>query len=399
MKYRRNFYEIKSNDEIHKKIVEESKTVGYYSQPFQDISEIVNHSDSVSAKNIVLIGIGGSSLGARAIYNFLYPVKKLKKLKILDTVDPLRINQILKDIDLHNSHFVIVSKSGQTIEPLSIIQYLNSLVQLTSKNTTIISGAGSKLYNFGKSERMKVFSIPENVGGRFSVFSVAGLVPLSMIGVDIREILNGCRKVHQGFFDKGEYCDNIINKARFLVENKSRFRINVIFSYSSIFKGFNRWFTQIWAESLGKKNINNTRQGLTPVALLGPDDQHSFLQLIIDGVRDKTITFIKIENLKSEMIIPNSIISDDFESDLSNLSFNQLLNLQADATIQSIEMEKDIPCDVITISTVDEYNIATLMFRFQMLVSCIGAFLQINTYDQPGVENGKSILKKNLKNV
>lgn len=399
MKYRRNFYEIKSNDEIHKKIVEESQTVGYYSQPFQDISEIVNHSDSVSAKNIVLIGIGGSSLGARAIYNFLYPVKKLKKLKILDTVDPLRINQILKDIDLHNSHFVIVSKSGQTIEPLSIIQYLNSLVQLTSKNTTIISGAGSKLYNFGKSERMKVFSIPENVGGRFSVFSVAGLVPLSMIGVDIREILNGCRKVHQGFFDKGEYCDNIINKARFLVENKSRFRINVIFSYSSIFKGFNRWFTQIWAESLGKKNINNTRQGLTPVALLGPDDQHSFLQLIIDGVRDKTITFIKIENLKSEMIIPNSIISDDFESDLSNLSFNQLLNLQADATIQSIEMEKDIPCDVITISTVDEYNIATLMFRFQMLVSCIGAFLQINTYDQPGVENGKSILKKNLKNV
>ena len=399
MKYRRNFYEIKSNDEIHKKIFEESQTVGYYSQPFQDISEIVNHSDSVSAKDIVLIGIGGSSLGARAIYNFLYPVKKLKKLKILDTVDPLRINQILKDIDLHNSHFVIVSKSGQTIEPLSIIQYLNSLVQLTSKNTTIISGAGSKLYNFGKSERMKVFSIPENVGGRFSVFSVAGLVPLSMIGVDIREILNGCRKVHQGFFDKGEYCDNIINKARFLVENKSRFRINVIFSYSSIFKGFNRWFTQIWAESLGKKNINNTRQGLTPVALLGPDDQHSFLQLIIDGVRDKTITFIKIENLKSEMIIPNSIISDDFESDLSNLSFNQLLNLQADATIQSIEMEKDIPCDVITISTVDEYNIATLMFRFQMLVSCIGAFLQINTYDQPGVENGKSILKKNLKNV
>jgi len=246
---------------------------------------------------------------------------------------------------------------------------------------------------------MKVFSIPENVGGRFSVFSVAGLVPLSMIGVDIREILNGCRKVHQGFFDKGEYCDNIINKARFLVENKSRFRINVIFSYSSIFKGFNRWFTQIWAESLGKKNINNTRQGLTPVALLGPDDQHSFLQLIIDGVRDKTITFIKIENLKNDMIIPNSNIFDDSESNHSNLTFNQLLNLQADATIQSIEMEKDIPCDVITISTVDEYNIATLMFRFQMLVSCIGAFLQINTYDQPGVENGKSILKKNLKNV
>ncbi len=146
-----------------------------------------------------------------------------------------------------------------------------------------------------------------------------------------------------------------------------------------------------------KKNINNTRQALTPIALIGPVDQHSFLQLIIDGVRDKTVTFIKINDLKDTTIIPkkSSINLDKLGLDyVDGLSFNDLLNAQADATIKSVEEQKDIPCDVVTISTVDEYNIAKLMFSYQLLVSCIGAFLQINTYDQPGVEHGKINLAK-----
>jgi len=139
----------------------------------------------------------------------------------------------------------------------------------------------------------------------------------------------------------------------------------------------------------------------SPIALIGPVDQHSFLQLIIDGVRDKTVTFIKIDNLKDDTIVPrsaNSKFNDlDFEY-IEGLSFNELLNKQADATIKSVEEQKDIPCDVVTISTVDEYNIAKLMFSYQLMVSVIGQFLQINTYDQPGVEHGKTILKESLKN-
>jgi len=156
---------------------------------------------------------------------------------------------------------------------------------------------------------------------------------------------------------------------------------------------------QLWAESLGKVNINGTRQALTPVSLVGPVDQHSFLQLIIDGVRDKTITFVKISDLKDDTVIPNN---DKFQSldmnYLDGLRFNDLLNQQADATIKSIEEQKDIPCDVVTISTVDEYNIAKLMFIYQLMVSAIGSFLQINTYNQPGVEGGKSALIENLEN-
>jgi len=187
-----------------------------------------------------------------------------------------------------------------------------------------------------------------------------------------------------------------------LVENKTRFHTNVVFSYSSMLEGFNRWYVQLWAESLGKVNINGTRQGLTPIGLIGPVDQHSFLQLIMEGVRDKTVTFIKIGDLKDNSLIPANTKHKfdvlDFQY-VDNTSFNELLNKQADSTIQSIQEQDDIPCDVILIRTVDEFNIGSLMFTYQLLTSCIGVFLQINTYDQPGVENGKVILKSKLKNA
>ena len=153
----------------------------------------------------------------------------------------------------------------------------------------------------------------------------------------------------------------------------------------------------MWGESLGKININNTRQSLTPIGLIGPVDQHSFLQLIIEGVRDKTITFIKIDDFKDTTIIPTNTLDgfDDLDY-IDNLGFQALINKQADATIQSVKEQKDIPCDVITIRAVDEYNIAKLMFIYQLLTSCVGKFVQINTYNQPGVESGKIILKENL---
>jgi glucose-6-phosphate isomerase len=287
---------------------------------------------------------------------------------------------------------VIISKSGNTIETISLFKYLDSLVTIDSSNCTIISEAKSALTQFANDNNIKAFDLAENIGGRFSVFSVVGLVPLAMVGVDIDNLLNGCKRVADSFFGQADYYKPIIRKARFLVENKSRFNINVVFSYSSLLESFNKWYVQLWAESLGKVNINNTRQALTPIGLVGPVDQHSFLQMIMDGVRDKTVTFIKIDDLKDSSIIPK-INSNKFDNlglqYAEGFSFNEVLNMQADATIQSIQEQDDIPCDVVSIRTVDEYNIAKIMFSYQLLVSCIGQFLQINTYDQPGVEYGK----------
>ena len=398
MFYERNFYEIKSNEEIFKNLKKETKSVGYYSLPYQDISKIENYAASITCNNIYVIGIGGSSLGTKAIYKFLRTTKKFKKkLFFLDTIDPLRINYLLSLSEITDSHFLLISKSGTTIEPTSILKYLSSKVDITKLNSTIIAGKNTPLYLFSQKKEIQFFEIPEDVGGRFSVFSPVGLLPLAIIGVKIAELLKGCKLVHESFFNKEFYYDLIFEKARFLVENKNRFKINIIFSYSSVFQDFNRWFVQLWAESLGKKNINNTRQGLTPVSLVGPDDQHSFLQLIIEGVRDKTITFFKIDKLNDESLIPDlkefSIFGSDY---LNGKSFNELINLQADSTYEAIIDEKDIPCDKITISKIDEENIAMLMYRFQLLTSVLGAFLQVNTYNQPAVEKGKVILRRKL---
>jgi len=400
MKYERNFYEIKSNDEILNNLKEELGDIGYYSLHGQDISSILSYAKQVTKDYIYVVGIGGSSLGTKSIYTFLRTTHNFKKkLFFLDTIDPLRINYLLNLGDLNNSQFIIISKSGSTIEPISILKYLSARIKISKDNCSVIAGKNTPLWDFASKNNIGSFLIPENVGGRFSVFSPVGLLPLAIIGVDIQKLLDGCKIVHESFFNKREYFDLIINKARFLVENKSRFPMNIVFSYSSVFSDFNRWFVQLWAESLGKKNINATRQGLTPISLIGPDDQHSFLQLIMDGPRDKTITIFKINNFKDESLIPDKEIFSCLNLDfLNNKSFNDLINLQADSTYEAILHEKDIPCDKITITTIDEINIAKLMYRFFLLTSSIGSFMQINTYDQPGVELGKKILKNKFSN-
>jgi len=398
MEYERNFYQIRTNEEIFNDLRNEISHIGYYSLPYQEVDSIINYGKEIKQDSIYIIGIGGSSLGTKAIYKFLRTSRNFKKrLFFLDTIDPLRINYLLSLSSLDNSHFVAISKSGNTIEPISIFKLISSKVKISPENTTIIAGQNSKLHKYALLKKINYFEIPENVGGRFSVFSPVGLVPLSMIGVDIDALLKGCKLVHESFFNMEKYYELIMNKARFLVENKSRFNINIIFSYSSVFNDFNRWFVQLWAESLGKKNINDTRQGLTPISLIGPDDQHSFLQLIMDGVRDKTITIFKIRNFMDSTSIPKSNDFSIFESDyLDNKTFNELINLQADSTYEAILKQKDIPCDKITINEINEINVAKLMYRFQLLTSCVGAFLQINSYDQPGVELGKSILNTKL---
>jgi len=400
MKYERNFYEIKSNDEILNNLKKEIGTVGYYSLHEQDISSILSYAKKITKDYIYIVGIGGSTLGTKAIYTFLRTTYNFKrKLFFLDTIDPLRINYLLSLGDLNNSQFIIISKSGGTIEPISILKYISTMVRISEDNCSVIAGKNTSLWEFASKNNLESFLIPDNVGGRFSVFSPVGLLPLAIIGVDVQKLLDGCKIVHESFFNRREYFDLIIKKARFLVENKSRFVMNIIFSYSSVFRDFNRWFVQLWAESLGKKNINGTRQGLTPVSLIGPDDQHSFLQLIMDGPRDKTITIFKIDNLKDESLIPDQDNFSCFDLDyINNKSFNDLINLQADSTYEAILQEKDIPCDKITITIIDEINIAKLMYRFFLLTSSIGSFMQINTYDQPGVELGKKILKNKFNN-
>lgn len=397
MNYEKNFYQIKSNDVIFDKIVQEKKSIGYYDLPFVETKDIKEFAKTVTQKDIVIVGIGGSSLGTYAIHNFLQHKENSKKLHFLESTDPIDLKRRIDKIDLKDALFLIVSKSGTTIETISILKYLCSITKIDKNNTICITEEKSKLDQFAKTHKMKTFVIPKNVGGRFSVFSNVGLVPLAIMGLDIDALLDGCKTIYKSFFEKGEYFTTTMEKARFLVENKNRFNINVVFSYSSLLEGFNKWYVQLWGESLGKININGTKQALTPVGLLGPVDQHSFLQLIVEGKRDKTVTFIKIEEFENAITIPDISLAGLEELDYINkISFQDLINKQADATIQAIKNIQDIPCDLITIEAQNEYSIGKLMYSYELLTSVVGSFVQINTYDQPGVEEGKIILKKSL---
>ncbi|MGB5919885.1 glucose-6-phosphate isomerase [Arcobacter sp.] len=398
MKYSKNFYQIRSNKEIFEKIEKEKGYIGYYNLPYQDTNAIKEFAKTVSQKDIVVVGIGGSSLGTFAIHKFLQHKENEKKLHFLESTDPLDLQRRISKINLNDALFIIISKSGTTVETVSILKYLHTLINIDSSNTICITENDSKLKIFAKAKNMKIFEIPKDVGGRFSVFSTVGLVPLAIMGLDIDELLRGCKEVSDSFFSKDEYYALLMEKARFLVENKNRFNINVVFSYSLLLEGFNKWYVQLWGESLGKININGTKQALTPIGLVGPIDQHSFLQLIVEGKRDKTVTFIKIEDFKDEMTIPDLSLEGLEELDyLNNIKFKDLINKQADATIEAIGTLDDIPCDVITIQSQDEFNIGKLMFSYELLTSIVGKFVQINTYDQPGVETGKIILKEKLK--
>ncbi len=397
MQYKRNFYQIKSNEEIFNKILEEKESIGYYKLPYQDTREIKEFAKAVKQNHIVVVGIGGSSLGTYAIHNFLRHKENGKKLHFLESTDPIELKKRVSKIDLEDALFIIISKSGNTIETISIFKYLHSLLTIDKTNCVCITEKSSKLNSYAQINQIKTFEIPKNVGGRFSVFSSVGLVPLSILGVDIDELLRGAVEVSNSFFEKKEYYIHILNKARFLVENKHRFNINVVFSYSSLLEGFNKWYIQLWGESLGKININGTRQALTPIGLLGPVDQHSFLQLIMEGVRDKTVTFIKIEDFEENTTIPNvSLEGLEGLNYINDIKFKDLINYQADSTIKAVEGLNDVPCDIITVKRVDEYNIGKLIFTFQLLTSTVGKFMQINTYDQPGVEIGKRVLKEML---
>lgn len=399
MNYKHNFNPSISDADVFNEIVKEKENIGYYNLVHQDTTAFKEYAKSVRQTNIVVIGIGGSTLGTYAIYKFLKHSKTLsKQLYFLETTDPIDIKSKVEAIDLEDTLFIVISKSGTTIETISIFKYINSLVKCDKNNTLVITENDSKLNSFAKTNNIKTFEIPKNVGGRFSVFSAVGLLPLAIVGMDIDELLEGTKEVYNSFFQKKEYYSRLLKKARFFVEYKNSFNINVVFSYSSRLEGFNKWYIQLWGESLGKVDINSTNQGLTPIGIIGPIDQHSFLQLIVEGRRDKTVTVIKVDDFDSDLKIPHIKLEGLEELDyIDNLEFSKLINMQADATIESINNLNDIPCDVITIDAVCEKSIASLMYEYELLTSVCAKFMYIDAYNQPGVESGKIILKDKLK--
>lgn len=389
--------------ELMTKIEEERGTIGYYNLPKQNIDEILDFVDSFdkNIENIMVLGIGGSSLGAKAIFEFLKPMEKPKReLFFFESTDPLNIDYLLKQVDIDKTHFLVISKSGGTVETISILKYIFSQ-KSNKENFTFITDTGSNLDKFAQDLGSKVFYLPANVGGRFSVLSVVGLLPLALCGVDIKSLLEGANEVSDSFFNNKEINSTLLDKAIFYAKNHEKYSINSIFAYSESLKYFTEWFVQLWGESLGKKQRDSICNiGLTPIGLIGPKDQHSFLQLIMEGKRDKTVTFIKLKEFNTKLNIPAITLPHLEALDiLNNISFHDLINMQCDSIIEALLNEKEIPVDKIEILAVDAKSIGGLMYYYELLTSLVGQLLGVDTYNQPGVEAGKIILKEKLSSI
>lgn len=386
-------YANRINDEF------ESGDVGYYHlidtslKLIDESKEFINNKDHI--KNIILVGMGGSSCGVKALKDLLFNQNtSLKNLYIIDNTSSFTLMEILKCIDIKESLFLITSKTGNTIEVISIfkiiIGYFNLKLNELQDYFIFITDKDSNLHKQAKDLNIKTFFIPNNVGGRFSILSAVGIVPFCFCGYDAKELLNGARACFEDFFIHKK--DEILQKAYHYCTHKNA-NINVLFSYNDIFRGFNEWYIQLIAESLGKKQ-GYKRIGLTPIALIGARDQHSFLQLIMDGPKNKTITFLKIKNLKNSPIIPD-INFKFLDSSSNNIKLQELLNAQCDATMHAL-ISENLSVDLIEIEYLDPWHIGYLMYYYELFTSACGIMLGINTYDQPGVEVGKLILKNIL---
>ena len=390
----------KVNDELSNDIAKEREHIGFYDLCDQDVSGYLALAQEVKQQNIVIIGIGGSALGASAVYRFLDLVDSFeKKLHILDTTDPLILQSKLKSFDMHDAYYALISKSGSTVETIAVAKYIDAEVSLDSENCVVITDNGSALEKFADSRSIKHFAIDDNVGGRFSVLSAAGLVPLALVGVNVVELLSGAAVVRDSFFNEQGYCHSLMQKATFYAQHANTYNINCLFSYSEVFREFNAWYVQLWGESLGKKQRHSELHvGLTPVGLIGPTDQHSFLQLIVDGKRDKSVTVIKIKNFDNPMRIPqNSFKYLEAMDVINGYTFSELINMQADSMVEALGSLDDIPLDIIEIESVNASEIGQLILYYELLTALVANMLDINAYDQPGVEMGKVILKEKLK--
>ncbi|MBF7059385.1 glucose-6-phosphate isomerase [Campylobacter volucris] len=387
-------YANRMNDEL------KSGDIGYYhlvNTSFELISQSKEFiKNKTHIKSIVLVGMGGSSCGVKALKELLFDHEEEKELFIIDNTSSHTFTNIMKKLDIKKTLFIIASKSGTTIEVISlfklIIAYFNLEHKNLSENFIFITDLNSKLHKLGDELNIKCFFIPQNVGGRFSILSAIGIVPLTFCNYDTKALLEGARACFVDFFEKKE--THILQKAYHYCTHKNA-HINVLFSYGDAFKAFNEWYVQLIAESLGKKQ-GFKRIGLTPIALIGARDQHSFLQLIMDGPKDKTITFLKIKDSQKSPSIPNISLNHLQSCDFTNdTNLHDLLNAQCDATAQAL-ISENLSVDIIELEKLDAWHCGYLMYYYELFTSACGIMLGINTYDQPGVEVGKLILKNML---
>ena len=335
-------------------------------------------------KTVAIIGMGGSILGADAIYNF-FQSKIKKKFIFLDDIDENKILNLKKNYNVKNILFLIISKSGNTLETLSNFFSLN-IIKKNSKNIIIISEKSNN-FLFQISKRLNLFHVESRkyIGGRYSVLSETGLLPAYLMGINITKFRKNLLK-HFSKKNKPYLIDSCLKLANLIHKNK--FKNIILLNYSSELDRFLYWLQQLIAESLGKN-----RKGFLPLVSKAPTDHHSLLQLYLDGPRDK-IFYIFSSELNNKRKIKSSYLDKDFRY-LNNTDFGKIKKSQRSALLQIFKKNK-IPFREFKVKDFSESTLGELFSYFMLEIAVIGILTKINPYNQPAVEEMKLLTKKLL---
>ncbi|ADC68857.1 phosphoglucose isomerase (PGI) [Methanocaldococcus sp. FS406-22] len=339
-------------------------------------------------KNVVVVGMGGSILGTMAIYYAISPFNN--NAYFIDNSDPEKTLSILKKVDLNESIIYIISKSGNTLETLVNYYLIKKRIEKLNsfKGKVVFITNGGKLKREADKNNYDTFSIPENVPGRFSVFTAVGLAPLCSLGIDISKILKGAREM-----DK--ICQNedilknpaLLNGVIHYLYDKRGKDISVIMSYVESLRYFGGWYKQLIGESLGKNG-----NGITPLLSIGAKDQHSLLQLYMDGKKDKIITFIVAKKYR----LDEEIEFEDINDEKISCKYSDIIKHQQKATEIALT-NNGVPNVRITLDEINEMAMGALLYMYEMQVGFMGELYNINAYNQPAVEEEKKICWRLIK--
>lgn len=360
--------------------------------------EIGRHAD------IVLIGIGGSSLGGKAIWHALDGGSQKVRLHFVENVDPFDLNRLLSRLQPTDTAVICISKSGGTIE--TIAQYLIvrgwlkdklGKDQALKRQWIITDPETGWLRRLAQQEGIPSLPVPPNVGGRYSVLSPVGLLPLAAIGIDIGALLRGAA-------DNAARCtaeDFKLNPAlemaalHFLLDIKKNKRISIMMPYINRLQFFADWYCQLWAESLGKKNPSGEPAGTLPVRALGTVDQHSQLQMYLESRYDKVFTFIALAHWETELPIPTDAAAGDAFPYLKEKTLADVMQAEFRATRETIA-KTGHPNLTIRLPQLNAYILGQLIDLYQRVTIYMGLLYDINPLDQPAVEEGKKLAVKYL---
>ena len=393
----------------------QSGELGFYALPddHETLSRIEQFAEGggQAFSNVVVLGIGGSALGTTALKTaLLHPLwnelddegrEYFPRLYVLDNVDPATFGAFLAHVDLRRTLFNVVSKSGGTAETMS--QYLIIRERLQAEMgdgygrhllfTT--DPAKGVLRKIADDEKLATLPIPQNVGGRFSVLSAVGLLPAAMTGIDVRSLLEGAREM-VARCDTDDLRANpagMFAALQYLADTQKGARVHVMMPYSDPLRDVADWFRQLWAESLGKARTRGGDEvyvGPTPVKALGATDQHSQVQLYVEGPFDKTITFLTVREGGPDLPIP------PLHGDLGELAYlgghtlGELLRTEGLATEAALAKRGRMNM-TIELPRLDARSLGGLLMLLQAATVYAGHFYGVDPLDQPGVELGKEL--------